>query len=142
MSEQFEVVIHIPSIKEIQKSVVEYNQALGDLAGSLQSAYGTSNMGAALSVAIAFGAIEIGVNVASFGIGMGSLMEGQADYSAPIPTSITITESVDIDDDIDIGVIDLIPSAIDKWKRVADECLSNNEEFMRLMKDSKLGGGN
>ena len=79
--EDFEVVIHIPGIKEIQKNVIEYNRALEDLAASLQNEYGTTNMATAMSIAAASSFFEIGLNVASFGFGFAGLFGGSAGYS-------------------------------------------------------------
>ena len=80
--EDFEVVIHIPGIKEIQKNVIEYNRALEDLATSLQSEYGTTNMATAMSIAAASSFFEIGLNVASFGFGFAGLFGSEGGYGA------------------------------------------------------------
>jgi len=128
--EDFEVVIHIPGIKEIQKNVIEYNRALEDLAASLQSEYGTTNMATAMSIAAASSFFEIGLNVASFGFGFAGLFGSEGGYGAWSEPFEQSTQGV-------IGQADT-QSILNRWRlREAGEAAMREAG---LWKDKDLGG--
>jgi len=77
MEDQIKVTINAPGLKKLQEGIDQYNQALSDLGNSLSQSYGTSNIGSATAIGIAFGAINIAADVVLTMVGLGGLGGGR-----------------------------------------------------------------
>jgi hypothetical protein len=78
MEDQIKVTINAPGLKKLQEGIDQYNQALSDLGNSLSQSYGTSNIGSATAIGIAFGAINIAADVVLTMVGLGGLGGGRS----------------------------------------------------------------